>query len=252
MPTLPDHIFLGHPVLLTGGESEGGTATQTVDSNTVVPVVAIQHVPAVGDVVVATLAGGRWVVDKGAGGGTCTVPFNVRGCANLPYPGVLVSAYDHSGGTLLDSGTTDSGGNVTLSWTGIGATYWVTVTGQSTRFAAYAQSMVLACGFSSPIVLTPASGYQCTGLCLLPAANTLNGTWTLGASSGTFTLTGTTNWVGTVGICSATLVAATLRFDAMDGNPPPTTTVCPTSFSVYYSGTSVCIGAGAVTMTITE
>jgi hypothetical protein len=73
MATLPDHIFLGHPVLLTGGESEGGTATQTVDSNTVVPVVALQHVPAAGDVVVATMAGGRWVIDKGTAPptGTC-------------------------------------------------------------------------------------------------------------------------------------------------------------------------------------
>jgi hypothetical protein len=74
MPTLPDHIFLGHPVLLTGGESEGGTATQTVDTATTVPCVALNKVPAVGDVVVATMAGGRWVIEEGGTPTTGVVP----------------------------------------------------------------------------------------------------------------------------------------------------------------------------------
>jgi hypothetical protein len=104
----------------------------------------------------------------------CTHLFTVQGCNNLPYPGVTVSVYTASGGTLLDSDTTDGSGQVLLSWTGAAGNYWVTVTGISSRFTAFAQSISLTCGGSHTLNLVPTSSYACWAGCVVPVARTLH------------------------------------------------------------------------------
>jgi hypothetical protein len=66
IPTAADRYFLGHPVALGAAESEGAAPAPAVDAGTVVPFAAIRGVPKAGDLVVATAAGGRWVVDMGS------------------------------------------------------------------------------------------------------------------------------------------------------------------------------------------
>jgi len=145
---------------------------------------------------------------------SCSQAFTVTGCGGIAYPGLTVSVYTSSGGTLLASGTTNGSGQVALSWSGSSGTYWVAITGQSARFAAYGQSLALTCGGSKVIALATASGYHCdcsASGCLLPVADTLfltdgvYGAVTLAYGSRTFTLIGgtpqtLTGWWGTIGV----------------------------------------------------
>jgi hypothetical protein len=111
----------------------------------------------------------------GCGCPGCAVTFLVRGCNAVAYPGVVASVYDHAGGTLLASGTTDGTGHVALSWAGGPGSYYVTVTGQSARFAASAQTLTLTCGGATTISLAPAAGYACwSATCLQPVKTALN------------------------------------------------------------------------------
>ena len=64
MPTAADRVYLTHPVELDGAETEGGAASPYVDTLTTIPVVVLWHAPAVGDQLVATAVGGRWVAEK--------------------------------------------------------------------------------------------------------------------------------------------------------------------------------------------
>jgi hypothetical protein len=135
---------------------------------------------------------------SGGGGGTCSQTFTVVGCSGLTYAGVTVSVYTLSGGSLLASGTTNGSGQVTLSWTGSGGTYWIAVTGQSARFATYGQSLNLTCGASTTLTLALATGYHCIPYqtCLLPLADTILGTISgvPGISAITLTFSGGINW----------------------------------------------------------
>ena len=81
MPTVPERVYVTHPVLVTGSETEGGAGTLTVDTATTVPVIVLGGVPSVGDYLTAYAVGGRWVSERGGsggGGGTicmpCTIP----------------------------------------------------------------------------------------------------------------------------------------------------------------------------------
>lgn len=132
-------------------------------------------------------------------GSTCNQTFTVEGCNSITYAGVTVEVYDSAGTTLLDSGTTDAVGEVTLSWSGSSGNHVVKVTGASARFDAYDQTLNLTCGGSQSITLTPATGFHCwvgSG-CLLPVADTVHVTDTV---LGTATLTynaGISDWSGT-------------------------------------------------------
>lgn len=75
MPTTTQKVFFTHPIIASGAESEGGTATLTADTNTTVPVILLEGVPAVGDYLTAYSAGGRWVSEEtGSGGGPFILP----------------------------------------------------------------------------------------------------------------------------------------------------------------------------------
>lgn len=144
-------------------------------------------------------------------GPTFTQTFLVTGCNAIGYPGLTVSVYTASGGTLLASGTTDGSGQVTLSWPDTSpATRWVVVTGQSARFLASAQSLTMTTGGTTTIGLAIATGYHCLNVCLQPAKDTLvltdavTGTLTVTYSTRTVTLFGgggattLTGWWGTL------------------------------------------------------
>jgi hypothetical protein len=111
-----------------------------------------------------------------AGGTTITV----GDCSSSGYPGVTVSVYTSSGGTLLDSGVTDGAGRVSLS-IGAGPTWWVTVTGQSARFNAFAETRNSTT--ISFLGLVPATGYHCLNGCRLPVSDTLTATLSTGIFS---------------------------------------------------------------------
>ena len=135
--------------------------------------------------------------------GTCTVNFRVNGCGGLVYPSVpTVNVFDHSGGTLLASGTVDATGHVILTFTGTSGTFWVTITTASARFNSYAQTDNLTCGGAFTITLTAATGFQCIAGCPIPLANTLHLTDPAiagGPVTATLTWTGT-DWAGTANV----------------------------------------------------
>lgn len=151
------------------------------------------------------LGGGLTFQDVGAcncPAGSCSVLFTVRGCGGNAYASVpTVNVFASSGGALLASGTVNASGVVTLTFTGGSGTYWVTITGASTRFATFAQNEALTCGGSLTIALSAASGYVCIG-CLLPVATTLHLTdSTILGGPVTCVLTySTPNWVGTTSV----------------------------------------------------
>jgi hypothetical protein len=109
MPSTVPAVYFTHPVLLGGAETEGGSATMTVDTATTVPVIFLGKVPSVGDNVTAYSASGRWVAELGgsSGGGTiscspCAMPLedltiswvnllSGNGSATLVYNGLVVS-----------------------------------------------------------------------------------------------------------------------------------------------------------------
>jgi hypothetical protein len=138
---------------------------------------------------------------------TCSYTFTVQGCNSLAYAGVTVSVYDVMGGTLLDTDTTDGSGHATLTWSGTSGTYYVTVTGISTRFNAYGQNLTIGCGSGTTITLSAATGYVCFPGCLLPVATTLSltdsailggpVTATLTYSAGTWSGTASLTYPGT-------------------------------------------------------
>lgn len=130
----------------------------------------------------------------------CTVTFFVRGCGGLGVDAATVSVYDHSGGTLLDSGNTDSTGHVTLSWTGATGTYYVVVTGIPANFVGYAATLTLTCGSPTTLSLAVATGYHCYDCCPIPQPDTLHGSFSTPAFPGPTTVTmswSSGGWVGT-------------------------------------------------------
>jgi hypothetical protein len=69
MPTSgSNRVYLTYPVELGGAETEGGGGGYTADTTRSVPVVVLgSRIPAVGDVLQAFAAGGRWVAESGGG-----------------------------------------------------------------------------------------------------------------------------------------------------------------------------------------
>lgn len=138
---------------------------------------------------------------------TCFIKITVGGCngANIGS-GIPVRIRASSGGTILDSGTTNSSGQVTLAIPGPSGTYWVEADGtshSSGRFADFAASRSLTCGTSgSPgtltVTLKAATGYSCGGApaCLLPCKNTLICTFSIAGAVTCTSTGGTAPWLG--------------------------------------------------------
>jgi hypothetical protein len=88
MPASGDHYFSGHPVECGNPEVEGGAPVFSIDPDTVLLVDVLgTTVPAVGDLLVATSVGGRWVAERGGGtpapSDCCMSP-----CGSTPIPQV--------------------------------------------------------------------------------------------------------------------------------------------------------------------
>lgn len=74
--------YLGNPTTFNGPEVEGAGYTPVVDTTTSVAVDVLDGTPSVGDILVATAVGGRWVAEQGGSGspptgvtcGACTIP----------------------------------------------------------------------------------------------------------------------------------------------------------------------------------
>ena len=77
MGSAPDLFYLGHPVLYTAPECEGCADAGTIDTTTVVPVLVLNHAPSVGDQLIATHVGGRWVAERGG---------SQQPCCNCAWP----------------------------------------------------------------------------------------------------------------------------------------------------------------------
>lgn len=127
-------------------------------------------------------------------GSACSQTFTVQGCIS-GLAGATVEVWDSGGTTLLQSGTTNGSGQVTLTWTGTGSIV-AKVTGMSARFAAFSQSMTVTCGGTRTLSLSAATGYSCCAACNLPLANTLFLTDSI-VGAVTLTHSGST-WTGTV------------------------------------------------------
>jgi hypothetical protein len=168
------------------------------------------------------------------GGCNCTAAgcaafvFTVFGCDRTPYPGVTVTLSGASGPIV--SAVTDGAGQVTIGpYAGGQGPYTMTVTGMSSRFAAFSASGgSLTCSFLSGggLQLLPAAGYNCTGLgCLLPASNTLHMT---GGATETLTWNATTLRWSYFGIYSFVPGGT---FSTPSGGCTMTATSCPPSFA---------------------
>jgi hypothetical protein len=98
-----DAVYLVHPLLLDGPESEGKVAATRVDSSRSIPVVVIgSRLPVVGDTLIAHAVGGRWVAEAGIEPPNCNpqcpdcpgISYAVSGTVEDPINGVRPIVYD--------------------------------------------------------------------------------------------------------------------------------------------------------------
>ncbi len=185
MPSSPGLFYFTHPVLASGAETEGGTATLTADTASMIPVVVLGGIPAVGDYLVAYAAGGRWVSEiKG-----CKITINVK-CSGTNVDGDTVSVT--TGGVTI-TGTTNSSGNVTLAvLLPISNPYTIDIMGGGNP--AFSTSQDIACGGTYDFDLCSTST-TCEP-CNIPNEN-LTISWTnllTGSGSATLTYSGPGAW----------------------------------------------------------
>jgi hypothetical protein len=163
MPTQPDYIFLTHPVWLDGSEVEGGPASPNVDTSATIPVVVLRGAPQVGDLLVASAVGGRWVAERS---GSCTVTVCVVQCGTVPVYGAVVTILNSSE-TIVAQCTTGTGGCCQVSVCG---TYTVQVTVGGTLV--YGATRTLVDG-QQLIVPLSSEGLVCCGGYAIPYNLTL-------------------------------------------------------------------------------
>jgi hypothetical protein len=128
MPTVVDRVYFTHPVIVSGTEIEGGTATTSVDTATTVPVVVLGQVPSIGDMLVAFAVGGRWVAERGTGlGGAgivcspCTIPaenLTISWTNLLTGDGLGMLTYSRMPSPSWATSCVDNGVEFTLACTG--------------------------------------------------------------------------------------------------------------------------------------
>lgn len=107
--------------------------------------------------------------------------FLVVGCTGLGVAGATFNLYDHAGGTLLYSGTTNSGGGIPqVYFDNAPNPFWITVTSPDPRLQDHAGSHTLVCGTApsnqTTITLALNSAYVCVTGCAIPVAKTLHTT----------------------------------------------------------------------------
>lgn len=178
---------------------------------------------------------GKW----DPGGCNCKTAFvAVQGCGEA-YSGLTVSVYTSAGGTLLYSGTTDGTG--TVHTTVPAGSYYVAITGQSTRFAAYGQTATLSTVATNVLNLTAAAGYVCLGLgCLQPTTTTLNYTGPQGAHS--LPYIGGSQWKSADGVVllETTGTSATILYNGGISQTTLSAHTCPPAPTLnFFDGSTV-------------
>lgn len=176
------------------------------------------------------------------GGCNCPIgPIQVEGCGNLALgSGMAVSIYTASGGTLLFSGTTDAAGKVYPAGV-VPGTWYVTVSGQPTRFAAYGANTALGNAALNAVALAPAAGYTCLGLgCVTPTTTTLQYTGPQGAHS--LAQTAPFRWKSSDGVVEldTTGTSATISYNGGTTTTSLSSHACPTATSLsFFDGSTV-------------
>ncbi len=178
----------------------------------------------------------------------------VIGCGSLGVPNATVSIYTSSGGSLLASGTTNSSGIVSLTWSG-SCTVWVTASEATGRLTSYAATRTLGSG-TNVITLSNADNslYACMNCCAIPLKRILTFTSALfGSWTGNWIDQITSGWtpapvhcpscsvdaVGVPGFVSnpfPCLVMTCWAFNPSTGCPANTGTTCQ---CIYWSATSM-------------
>jgi hypothetical protein len=192
-------------------------------------------------------------------GNCCTTSITVTGCGGVIVPGATYTVWSDSGKqSQIDSGTTDSGGNVILDvrfpspvspYREISHPRFVTVTGSTTY----------DCVSKTESLVTPASGYTCLTGCGTPVANTIHATF---ATAGAKTLVNsgsgwTVSFTASTHSYVVTLAADTTLTITRDGVSCGTATWtlghCPTIFSGTFTvPAGVCATELGSSATVTE
>ncbi|MGZ6045576.1 MAG: hypothetical protein ACXWNW_13695 [Isosphaeraceae bacterium] len=100
IPTAADKYCLVNPTEINGTETEGGAVTLTANTSIMIPGIVLGLAPVVGDRLVFTAIGGRWIARKytSGGGGTPTPGF-IACCPSNPVPTSLTLSFTFRGGT---------------------------------------------------------------------------------------------------------------------------------------------------------
>ena len=142
LPNTTPRVFLTRPILFDGSEAEGSGYTVNVDSTRSIPVLVLgTQAPSAGDNLVATGVGGRWVAERGLGGGSsCQICVIVTDCVGAIVSGATVSITGPTSGTC----TTDGSGVCCVDVTAGGSgTYTIAVS--KTGYYTTSQQVAVTC-----------------------------------------------------------------------------------------------------------
>jgi hypothetical protein len=201
MPTGELKVYSAHRV--TGFDSidqQGATFSADIETTQTMPVVVLGETPNIGDMLICSAVGGRWVCENRGEGpqqSTCTVTIctDSSACSNgifTPATGVSVAVTNSSG--FSAQGTTPSGsgssGCITLA---IPASGEFTIATSSSRYADTSVTTKLSCGGRIAIALDQATGTICSCLASEPIPAMLiakggDGSTTIDPTNLTFTL----------------------------------------------------------------
>jgi hypothetical protein len=111
LPSSPDHFFLAHPVELDGTETEGAAGSYAVDSSQTIVVDVIGSAPSAGDILSATMVGGRWVAERTGNPATGTLDCSPCGLPRRNLTLSWVNPLSGNGSTALSYDSSS------VSWT---------------------------------------------------------------------------------------------------------------------------------------
>lgn len=190
----------------------------------------------------------------------CT--FTLHGCINPPnngalFNGITVHVYDHSGGTLLVSGTTSGSGSVTLAIPGAPGSYYVTVPAYNARWTNYATTTSLSSGgtFVIAMATNTAGGYACCTNIDIPIHNHITYTDSNGTQTYSWSSCSLQAYYSLAGIgpnyssgCSGAAATRIYRIVSLSGANTLTVTrewyVLASNHSCYCDYAAICSGNG--------
>ncbi len=163
IPTSDDHFYACHPVEFDGDEAEGQPWTAVVDTDTTL-YVDVLGTAVVGDYLIATTCGGRWVAEKG-GGSTAPVcfwfcgPKAVIGCTGGIFGGVKLLVTISGGSVTALTGGGDLSGCTANPNIVIDAPLSGGTTATATAKAGGVISLVLSASVTTLTITNGGTGY---------------------------------------------------------------------------------------------